>query len=162
MGSMLNRWLAAVVLTIAFPGPIAASAQGQSLTAAGHSRFKPFPATGDSWYWEIDAPAAGLSGLPATSAAYPAPGSAHVWDTDLFSDSNTSSGRHLGIPTGPSPVVRAIHAAGHYSVCYVEAGAFQAGFPDGHDFAKKDYGYAAKRYEMSGYPNEWWFDLAGV
>jgi len=79
----------------------------------------------------------------------------------LFSDSNTSSGSHLGIPTGLSPVVQAIHAAGHYSVCYVEAGAFQAGFPDDPDFAKKDYGHGAKRYEMSGYPNEWWFDLAG-
>jgi hypothetical protein len=67
----------------------------------------------------------------------------------------------LGIPTGPSPVVEAIHAAGHYSVCYVEAGAFQAGFPDDAHFAKTDYGYGAKRYEMSGYANEWWFDLAG-
>jgi hypothetical protein len=57
--------------------------------------------------------------------------------------------------------VEAIHAAGHYSVCYVEAGAYQTGFPDDADFAKKDYGYGANRYEMSGYSNEWWFDLAG-
>ena len=157
----MKRSLAVVALIIAVATPMVPAAQRQSLRATGHPRYKPFPATDDSWYWEIDAPAAGLLGLPVTRAAYPAPGGAHVWDTDLFSDSNTSSGSHLGIPTGLSPVVRAIHAAGHYSVCYVEAGAFQAGFPDDADFAKKDYGYGAKRNEMSGYPNEWWFDLAG-
>jgi hypothetical protein len=99
--------------------------------------------------------------LPAPSAAYPAPGSAHIWDTDLFEDSNTSSGGTVRIPTGPSPVVRAIHAAGHYSICYVEAGAYQTSFPDGADFAPADYGNRAKRYQMQGYPNEWWFNIAG-
>jgi hypothetical protein len=158
---MPKRLIAVMALIIAFATPIAAAAQGQSLRATGHLRYIPFPATADSWYWEIDPPTAGLPGLPAVSAPYPGPGSAHVWDTDLFSDSNTSSGGHLGIPTGASPVVQAIHAAGHYSVCYVEAGAFQAGFPDDPDFAKKDYGYGAKGYEMSGYPNEWWFDITG-
>jgi hypothetical protein len=157
----VNRSIAVVALIIAFAIPITPVVQSRSLRATSHSHYKPFPATADSWYWEIDAPTAGLSGLPATRAAYPAPGSAHVWDTDLFSDSNTSSGSNLGIPTGPSPVVEAIHAAGHYSVCYVEAGAYQTGFPDDADFAKKDYGYGANRYEMSGYSNEWWFDLAG-
>lgn len=119
------------------------------------------PAGGDSWYWELDPPNAGLAGLPATDGAYPTPGSAHIWDTDLFQDSNTSSGRRLRIPTGPSPVVRAIHAAGHYSICYVEVGAFQTGYPDNSDFAPADYGRRAKRYQLQGYPNEWYFDIAG-
>jgi hypothetical protein len=119
------------------------------------------PNGGDSWYWELDPPSAGLAGLPATSAAYPAPGSAHIWDTDLFMDSGTSSGRTLRIPTGVSPVVKAIHAAGHYSICYVEVGAFQTGYPDNRDFAPADYGNRAKRYQMQGYANEWYFDIAG-
>ncbi|MGN6170679.1 MAG: endo alpha-1,4 polygalactosaminidase [Solirubrobacteraceae bacterium] len=102
-----------------------------------------------------------MTGLPATSGPYPRPGSAHIWDTDLFQDSNTSSGRVLRIPTGASPVVKAIHAAGHYSICYVEVGAFQTGYPDNSDFAPADYGNRAKRHQMQGYPNEWWFDIAG-
>jgi hypothetical protein len=67
----------------------------------------------------------------------------------------------LAIPTGVSRVVQAIHAAGHYSVCYVEASAFQTGFPDDDDFATSDYGGRARRYEMKGYPNKWWFDISG-
>ncbi len=119
----------------------------------------------DQWYWEIDPPKNGLAGLPATAAAYPAPGSANIWDTDLFADSNVPG----GIPTGPSPVVAAIHAAGHYSICYVEAGAYQIGFPDDSNFAPADYGATGtsrhpvfnKQYRMQGYSNEYWFDLKG-
>jgi Glycoside-hydrolase family GH114 len=84
------------------------------------------------WYWEIDPPAPGLAGLPSTTGRYPAPGSANIWDTDLFQDSNTPG---AGIPTGGSPVVRALHASGKYSICYIEAGAYQTGFPDASDFA---------------------------
>jgi len=139
----------------------ATPALGRGLRVLDGSHYEPLPATGDSWYWEIDPPEAGLAGLPATDAAYPEPGSARIWDTDLFNDSNTSSGDHLGIPTGLSRVVEAIHHAGHYSVCYIEAGAFQAGLPDDSDFARSDYGDRARRYEMRGYPNEWWFNIAG-
>jgi hypothetical protein len=101
-----------------------------------------------SWFWEINPPSPGLAGLPATSAAYPAPGSANIWDTDLFQDSNTAN---AGIPTGPSPVVQSIHAAGHYSICYVEVGAYQLGFPDNANFAPADYGNQAHQYQMQGY-----------
>jgi hypothetical protein len=146
----MKHILATAALGVALAFPAAASAQ-----------YTPLPSTGDSWYWEIDPPSAGVSGLPATSAAYPAPGSARIWDTDLFYDSNTSSGSNLRIPTAASPVVTAIHAAGHYSVCYVEAGAYQTGFPDDSDFAPADYGSRAKRYQMQGYSNEWWFNIAG-
>jgi hypothetical protein len=91
------------------------------------------PAAGPAqWYWEIDPPKPGLAGLPAVRAAYPAPGSANIWDTDLFADSNRPGG---AIPTGRSPVVAALHAAGKYSICYVEAGAWQSSFPDRGDFA---------------------------
>lgn len=147
----------AVAIAIALAFPPAA--------AAKRIHYRRPPSTGDSWYWEISAPLTGLAGLPATSAPYPAPGSARIWDTDLFYDSNTSHNRDgnpvLGIPTGPSPVVRAIHRAGHYSICYVEAGAFQTNFPDNSDFAPADYGNRARRHQYVGYPNEWWFDIRG-
>ncbi len=110
------------------------------------------------WYWQIGTSTPGLAGLPPITGAYPSPGAAGIWDTDLFYDSNTP---HAGIPTGTSPVVRALHAAGKYSICYVEAGAQQTSFPDRRDFASADSGNDAKRYQMRGYPNEWWFDLRG-
>jgi hypothetical protein len=147
------------VLGAAFVAPVPVEAGPPPAVAEG--TYQSLPTSGDSWYWEIDPLRAGLAGLPATRASYPAPGSANIWDTDLFMDSNTSSGQKTAIPTGPSPVVEAIHSAGHYSVCYVEVGAFQTGFPDDSDFASADYGSGAKRYQMQGYPNEWWFDISG-
>jgi hypothetical protein len=128
-------------------------------SASAQTTYTPPPTGANQWYWEIDPPSAGLAGLPATSGAYPSPGSADIWDTDLFQDSNTAN---AGIPTGPSPVVEAIHAAGHYSICYVEAGAYQVGFPDDSDFASADYGGVGDTAtEMQGYPDEYWFDLTG-
>src|SRR5450631_2190714 len=105
---------------------------------AGRTRYKRPPSlASNQWYWELSPSQPGLAGLPATRASYPNPGSANIWDTDLFNDSNRPN---AGIPTGPSPVVRAIHAAGHYSICYVEVGAYQQGFPDNAHFARSDYG----------------------
>ncbi|MGO9752497.1 MAG: endo alpha-1,4 polygalactosaminidase [Solirubrobacteraceae bacterium] len=75
----------------------------------------------------------------------------------MFDDSNNPG----AVPTGASPVVAAIHAAGHYSICYVEAGAYQTGFPDDSDFAAADYGDGAQQYAMQGWSGEWWFDLSG-
>jgi hypothetical protein len=137
--------------------------------AAGHERqsrtdrlsYTTLPKGNDSWFWEIDPPKAGVAGLPAMKAGYPKPGSAKIWDTDLFEDSNTSHGQTLGIPTGKSAVVTALHWSGHYAICYVEAGAFQAGWPDNSDFAAADYGNRKHRYQMQGYPNEWWLDIRG-
>jgi hypothetical protein len=115
----------------------------------------------NQWYWEISPSNPGLAGLPATNAAYPAAGSANIWDTDLFADAGTSV-NSVGIPTGPSPVVQAIHAAGHYSICYVEAGAQQNGFPDFSDFATADYTNGSlTTTQMQGYSGENWFDLRG-
>jgi Glycoside-hydrolase family GH114 len=144
---------AALAVALVFPAAAAAS-------------YNPPPSSGDSWYWEISAPDVGLCGLPATSGAYPSPGSAHIWDTDLFFDSNTSTtdcngNYNLGIPTGPSPVVQAIHAAGHYSVCYVNSGSFQLGWPDNSNFKSADYGNKAHRYQLKGFPDEWWLDVRG-
>jgi hypothetical protein len=123
--------------------------------AAGYKR----PPSGQTqWYWEIGPGAPGLAGLPSTTGRYPAPGSAGIWDTDLFQDSNTAG---ASIPTGVSPVVRALHASGKYSICYIEAGAYQTGFPDASNFAAADYGSKAQQYRMRGYGNEWWFNLTG-
>ena len=45
---------------------------------------------------------------------------------------------------------------------YVEAGAFQTGFPDDSDFATSDYTNGSScTTQMQGYSNEWWFDLRG-
>ena len=77
--------------------------------------------------WEISPNNSGVAGLPTiTDSTYPAAGSANIWDTDLFQDSNVAN---AGVPTGTSPVVTALHGAGIYSICYVEAGAYQVGFP---------------------------------
>lgn len=126
-------------------------------TAAAASYKRP-PGGLNQWYWQIGTAKPGLAGLPPVRGVYPSPGAANIWDTDLFLDSNTP---HAGIPTGRSPVVRALHRAGKYSICYVEAGAQQTSFPDRRDFAPADYGHYRKRYRMQGYPNEWWFDLRG-
>jgi hypothetical protein len=126
-------------------------------TAAASWRRPPAPGHAQ-WYWEIDPPKPGLAGLPAMRAAYPAPGSANIWDTDLFADSNRPG---EASPTGGSPVVSALHEAGKYSICYVEAGAWQSSFPDRGDFAPADYGHRAKRYQLTGFGGEWWFNLHG-
>jgi Glycoside-hydrolase family GH114 len=153
------------------PSPTSTPSPSPTSTSTGTSRYKLPPVKQsdgmpDQWYWEIGPNQPGLAGLPATSAAYPAPGSANIWDTDLFQDSNVA---HAGVPTGPSPVVEAIHAAGHYAVCYVEAGAYQIGFPDDSNFAPADYGATGSstdpvvndQYQMQGFAHEYWFNLAG-
>jgi Glycoside-hydrolase family GH114 len=128
-------------------------------SAVAAASWRPPPAAGHAqWYWEIDPPRPGLAGLPPVRADYPAPGSANVWDTDLFADSNRPGG---AVPTGPSPVVSALRAAGKYSICYVEAGAWQSSFPDRGDFSPADYGHRAQRYQLTGFGGEWWFDLRG-
>jgi hypothetical protein len=136
---------------------LAAALLALALAAPAGAYTRP-PAGHDQWYWEIDPAQPGLAGLPAVTGAYPRPGSANIWDTDLFQDSNTAG---AAIPTGASPVVRGLHAAGKYSICYVEAGAYQTTFPDRSDFALADYGNGARRYGMQGYGNEWWFDIRG-
>jgi hypothetical protein len=153
---MIDKRFLITIATFAtlFLAPQVASAQS---TTGSYAK----PPTGgtNQWYWEISPPNSGLAGLPSTAAGYPAPGSANIWDTDLFQDSNVADG---GIPTGPSPVVAAIHAAGHYSICYVEACAYQEGFPDDANFATADYGGVGNEAtQMQGYADEFWFDLTG-
>jgi Glycoside-hydrolase family GH114 len=117
------------------------------------------PPTGqDQWYWEISPPSDGLGGLPSVTGAYPSPGSANIWDTDMFADSNTDG----GVPTGPSPVVEGLHAAGKYSICYIEAGAQQPE-PDSSNFAAADYtnGSNPQTTEMQGWAGEYWYDIRG-
>jgi hypothetical protein len=130
--------------------PAGASAQSSYTLPPTHAT--------NQWYWEISPPANGLAGLPAVTGTYPAPGSANIWDTDMFADSNTNG----GVPTGPSPVVQALHAAGKYSICYVEAGAQQAE-PDSSNFALADYqtGSNPATTEMAGWPGEYWYDTRG-
>jgi hypothetical protein len=149
-----------IVVLLALAMACSAAPSAAPAKQGGRLRYKRPPSLAtNQWYWELSPSRPGLAGLPATRAAYPAPGSANIWDTDLFQDSNRPN---AGIPTGSSPVVRAIHAAGHYSICYVEAGAYQQGFPDNAHFARSDYGGVGdKATQMQGYSNEYWFNLTG-
>jgi Glycoside-hydrolase family GH114 len=133
-------------------------ALGVFAPAAAASTYSLPPTGQDQWYWEISPPSTGLAGLPAVTGAYPSPGSANIWDTDMFADSNTDG----GVPSGPSAVVQALHAAGKYSICYIEAGAQQAE-PDSSDFAPADYtnGSSQQTTEMQGWPGEYWYDIRG-
>ncbi len=133
-------------------------ALGVFAPAAAASTYRLPPTGQDQWYWEISPPSTGLAGLPAVTGGYPSPGSANIWDTDMFADSGTDG----GVPTGPSPVVQALHAAGKYSICYIEAGAQQAE-PDSSNFAPADYtnGSSPQTTEMQGWPGEYWYDIRG-
>jgi len=143
----MKRCLAIAIAVLGIVAPAAAAATYT------------LPPTGqDQWYWEISPSSNGLAGLPSVTGAYPSPGSANIWDTDMFADSNTVG----GVPTGPSPVVQALHGAGKYSICYIEAGAQQAE-PDSSNFAPADYtnGSNAQTTEMQGWPGEYWYDIRG-
>jgi len=136
---------------------IAIAALGVFAPAAAAATYKLPPRGQDQWYWEISPSSDGLAGLPSVTGAYPSPGSANIWDTDMFADSNTGG----GVPTGASPVVQALHAAGKYSICYIEAGAQQAE-PDSANFAPADYtNGSAQTTEMQGWPGEYWYDIRG-
>jgi hypothetical protein len=137
---------------------VAIAALGVLAPAASAATYQLPPTGQDEWYWEINPGSDGLGGLPPVSAAYPAPGSANIWDTDVFADSNTGG----GIPTGPSPVAQALRAVGKYSICYVEAGAQQSE-PDSSNFAPADYtnGSNPGTTAMQGWPGEYWYDIRG-
>jgi hypothetical protein len=123
--------------------------------SAQASTYKLPPVGQDQWYWQI-----GGGSLPSMTAAYPAPGSANIWDTDDFSDANSMGSNNE--PNGPSTIVSELHASGKYSICYIEAGAQQAE-PDQSDFASTDYtnGSSTSTTQMQGYPGEYWYDLRG-
>jgi hypothetical protein len=137
---------------------IVIAALGVFAPAAAAATYKLPPTGQDQWYWEISPPSNGLAGLPSVTGAYPSPGSANIWDTDMFADSNTAG----GVPTGPSPVVQALHAAGKYSICYVEVGAQQPE-PDSSNFTPADYtnGSNPQTTAMQGWPGEYWYDIRG-
>ncbi len=153
----MRRLTVKFILTLATSlSAVAMMWSGASIASA--ASWKKPPGGLQQWYWQIGTAKPGFAGLPPITGAYPSPGSATIWDTDLFLDSNTP---HAGIPTGRSRVVQALHTAGKYSICYVEAGAQQTSFPDRGDFAGADYGHYAKRHQMQGFANEWWFDIRG-
>ena len=128
---------------------------GAQPPANAATSYKLPPATGSGvtpqWYWQIDG-----SNLPSMTSG--AASTANIWDTDGFTDAGSMGSNNE--PNGPSAVVSALHAAGKYSICYIEAGAQQAE-PDASHFAAADYGNSASRYQMQGYSGEYWFDTRG-
>ena len=127
--------------------------QHASTAKAASPSYKLPPRGQDQWYWQI-----GGGKLPPTTGAYPAPGSANIWDTDDFEDANSMGSNDE--PNGPSSIVSSLHASGKYSICYIEAGA-QQDEPDASHFAPADYGNSAEQYEMQGWAGEYWFDTRG-
>ena len=89
--------IALVVAVAALAGLLAAT------PAVARSYQRP-PVGLNQWYWEIGPPEPGLAGLPEISAPYPEPGSATIWDTDLFQDSNRAGAR---VPGGGWHLTRA-------------------------------------------------------
>ncbi|HEX3834069.1 MAG TPA: endo alpha-1,4 polygalactosaminidase [Solirubrobacteraceae bacterium] len=149
-------WLRLALVLVVVSGPVAFAVIGgeQPSTAAAAGPGYSLPPVGaDQWYWQI-----GGGNLPSMTGAYPAPGSANIWDTDGFADASAMGSNNE--PSGPSTVVTQLHATGKYSICYIEAGAQQAE-PDQSHFAAADYGNAAKKYAMQGWPGEYWYDTLG-
>ena len=146
--------LALVLVVAGGPAAFAVTGGGEPSSAAAAGPGYSLPPEGaDQWYWQI-----GGGKLPSITGAYPAPGSANIWDTDGFADAGAMGSNNE--PSGPSTIVAQLHAAGKYSICYIEAGAQQAE-PDQSHFAAADYGSAAKKYAMQGWPGEYWYDTLG-
>jgi glycosyl hydrolase family 114 len=128
---------------------------GAQPSANAATSYKLPPATGSGvtpqWYWQI-----GGGSLPSMTSG--AASTANIWDTDDFSDAGSMGSNDE--PSGASTVVSQLHAANKYSICYVEAGA-QQDEPDASHFAAADYGSAASKYQMQGYPGEYWYDTRG-
>ncbi|HEX3833344.1 MAG TPA: endo alpha-1,4 polygalactosaminidase, partial [Solirubrobacteraceae bacterium] len=132
----------------------AISVGGQPSANAATSYELP-PAAGNGvtpqWYWQIDG-----GSLPSMTSG--AASTANIWDTDDFTDAGSMGSNNE--PNATSTVVSQLHAAGKYSICYIEAGA-QQDEPDASHFAAADYGNDAKQYQMDGYAGEYWFDTRG-
>lgn len=139
---------------LGFAVAILLSLHGGSQPARAASSYLAPPSNSSSvtlsWNWIISNK---ISAFTASTGTY------NVLDTDEFLDSNGEGSN--GDPNAPSTLVADMHAANKYAICYMEAGAFQTGFDDNGNFAAADYGLGASKYQMQGYPNEWWFDLRG-
>jgi hypothetical protein len=148
-------------LKLAFLAGLAGLLAAFAITVGAHSHANAAtsyalpPAGGNGvtpqWYWQI-----GGGSLPSMTSGTAS--TANIWDTDDFTDAVSMGSNDE--PNGASTVVSRLHAAGKYSICYVEAGA-QQDEPDAAHFAAADYGSDAMRYQMQGYTGEYWFDTRG-
>jgi hypothetical protein len=101
------------------------------------------------------------------TASYVASSTANVMDSDEFEDAAKLGANHD--PTSATVIVHDMHVANKFAICYVEAGAYQKGFPDDGNFAVTDYGATGsypnqhfnRRYQMDGYPDEYYLNIAG-
>jgi hypothetical protein len=101
------------------------------------------------------------------TAAYVASSTANIMDSDEFEDAAKLGANHD--PTQATVIIHDMHVANKYAICYVEAGAYQKGFPDDGNFAVADYGATGsypnqqfnRRYQMDGYPDEYYLNIAG-
>jgi hypothetical protein len=150
MNALPRRALAALVALIAAAMVIVGV---NSSRAATNSPLLP-PHNGGGvtlqWYWEIS---------DTITPSQISNSTANIFDTDEYEDANASGSN--GEPDGPSTLVADIHAHGAYSICYVEAGTYQTGFPDDALYNSADYGDKASKYAEKGWSGEWWLDIGG-
>jgi hypothetical protein len=93
------------------------------------------PAVNTTWQIVLDS-----SIKLAPNAKTVVPGSAAVFDIDMFGNGNAT--------------VAALHALGKKVVCYFSAGSYEPGRPDSGNFTAADRGS-----ELDGWPGEYWLDL---
>ena len=125
-------------------------------TAAAASYKRP-PGGLNQWYWQIGTAKPGLPGLPPVRGVYPSP-------ARRISGTPTCSSIPILRTPASRPAARrcaALHRAGKYSICYVEAGAQQTSFPTAATSRPPTTATTASATGWRGYPNEWWFDLRG-
>ncbi len=126
--------------------------------AAAQASYYAPPSNGNGttlqWYWQI-----GGGTLPSMTTGNAS--TASIWDTDYFVDAPGLNSNNEA--NGPSSIVTALHQANKYSICYVEVGAYQTGFPDASAFASADYtnGSNQNTTGMVAWSGEYWFDLKG-
>lgn len=155
-GTVVKRLLLSGIAVLAVAGAGVLALSLGSATANPAYLAPPSPTAGGvtlQWYWQISTPVTESQITSGTTAT------ANIWDTDEFEDANSIGAN--GDPNGPSTIVSDLHAANKYSICYIEAGAFQQGFPDNGNFSSIDYTDPGNSTVMQGYPDERWMDTAG-
>ncbi len=118
------------------------------------------PPTGqDQWYWEISPPSNGLAGVPSVTGAYLSPGSANIWDTDMFADSNTDG----GVPTGPVAGGAGPARGRGQSIRHAQGRAHSRPSRTARTSRRPTTRMVPtpQTTEMQGWPGEYWYDIRG-
>ena len=143
MGRPARRALAALAL-VAAGTLVAATPRGSAASTTIEG-----PPIAALFQYQLQTGATGPGGVDVGLCApgWPGCARARVLDVDLYG------------PDGVTPnvrAVRAIHAAGGYAVCYVDAGTWESWRPDAHRFPTDLLG------RPNGWPGERWLDVRRI